>query len=177
MATESNRKTFKPNVDHLVPFNSQVMIINDVEGSENGMNWIRANTDGPPIHTHPHQEELLTVVEGTLEVYKDKKWNQLNAGEKIFIPKGAPHTYRNRSNSACTFEYLITPKGSFSDMMVTLEKLAKQRKLTSTKDLKSIIYLAMTFDKYKRDVKSVEPPPFIMSLFSTVGKISGCKIS
>ena len=112
-------KQFIPNVDHLVPFNSQVMVINDVAGSENGMNLILANTDGPPIHLHPLQEELITVVDGVLEVYKDKKWNKLNAGEQIFIPKNAAHTYRNRSSAPCIFEYKLTPKGSFSKMMVT----------------------------------------------------------
>lgn len=100
-------KTFLPNVDHMVPFNSQVMLINDVPGSENGMVLILANTDGPPIHTHPHQEEVISVVEGELEVYKDKKWNKLGAGQQIFVPKNAAHTYRNRSNAKCTsiFDY------------------------------------------------------------------------
>lgn len=74
-------------------------------------------------------------------------------------------------------QYLITPKGSFSEMMVTLEKLSKEKKLTSTKDLKSIMYMAMTFGKYQRDVKSVAPPPFIMAFFAWIGKLKGYKIA
>lgn len=170
-------KAFFPNVDHMVPFNSQVMLINDVTGSENGMAMILAQTDGPPIHIHPLQDELISVVEGELEVYKDKKWNKIGPGQKIFVPKNQAHTYRNRSNAKCIFQYVITPKGGFSDMMVTLETLAKEKKLTSTKDLKSIIYMAMTFDKYKRDVKSVTPPAFVMSFFTRVGKLKGYTIS
>lgn len=172
----THANVFVPNVDHMVPFNSQVMLINDVAGSENGMVLILANTDGPPIHTHPLQDEVISVVEGELEVYKDKKWNKIKPGERVFIPKNAPHTYRNRSKDACTFQYLITPKGSFSEMMVTLEKLSKERKLTSTKDMGSIVYMAMTFDKYKRDVRSVAPPPFIMSFFAWIGRLRGLSI-
>jgi quercetin dioxygenase-like cupin family protein len=167
------KNEFVPNVDHLVPFNSQVMLVNDVTGSENGMVLILANTDGPPIHTHPLQEEVISVVEGELEVYKDKKWNKLGPGQFVYVPKNTPHTYRNRSANKCTFQYLITPKGSFSDMMITLEKLAKQRKLTSTSDFKSIVYMAMTFNKYKKDVRSVTPPPFVMTIFSWIGRLKG----
>ena len=176
MQKNKETMTFVPNVDHLVPFNSQVMIINDIKGSENGLSLILANTDGPPIHSHPKQEEYLTVLEGVLEVFKDKKWNQLLPGGKIFIPKGAAHTYRNRSNDKCIFEYVITPEGSFSEMMVTLEQLSKDRKLTSTKDFKSLIYMSMTFGKYKNDVKSVAPPPFVMSFFAMIGKLKGYRI-
>ncbi len=170
-------KKFTPNVDHLVPFNSQVMIINDVQGSENGKCLILANTDGPPIHTHPKQKELISVQEGSLEVYYNKKWHRLKAGEFIHIPKNAAHTYRNRSSEKCIFEYLITPNGSFSEMMVTFEKLAKDGKLTSTKDLRSIIHLAMAFKNYSNDVKSIAPPDFIMTLFAWIGKLKGYQIN
>jgi quercetin dioxygenase-like cupin family protein len=173
----NTKTTFVHNVDHLVPFNSQVMIINDVPGSENGMNLIRPNTDGPPIHAHPLQEEVLTVVEGTLQVYRENTWLTVNAGESIHIPKNMAHTYRNRSETSCIFEYKITPKGSFSQMMVTLETLSKERKLTSTKDIKSIIYMAMTFKKYNKDVRSVTPPDFVMSIFSWIGKVKGYRIT
>ena len=167
---------FRPNVDHLVPFNSQVMLINDIPDSENGMNLIKANTDGPPIHAHPFQEEAIHVVEGTLEFFHRGKWNVLHEGERIYVKKNEPHSYRNRSNAQCIFEYRITPKGSFSDMMRTLEHLSKAGKLATTKDLRSLIYLSMTFKKYKRDVVSVQPPPFVINIFNTIGKLLGFKL-
>ena len=169
------KEEFKPNVDLLKAFNSQVMLINSIADSENGMTLIKSGANGPPIHTHPEQEEYFKVVSGQLEVYKKDKWNTLHAGDEIFIPKHTPHTYRSRTSQDCVFQYRLTPKGHFSEMMRSFEKLQNEGKLKGT-DIKSIIYLAMTFRKYNREVTSVVPPGFIISIMAGIGKLIGFKI-
>ncbi len=168
-------REFKPNVNLMKAFNSQVMLINDISGSENGMNLIGAGADGPPIHTHPEQEEHFKVVSGQLEVYKKDKWHTLKEGDEIFIPKQTAHTYRSRHTEDCIFEYKLTPNRHFSEMMQSFEKLQNEGKLKG-KDLSSIIYLAMTFKKYKEEVRSVVPPAFVISAMAGIGKLFGFKI-
>lgn len=168
-------REFIPNVNLMKAFNSQVMLINDINGSENGMNLIRAGADGPPIHTHPEQEEYFKVVSGQIEVYKKNKWHTLKKGDEIIIPKQTAHTYRSRCTEDCIFEYMLTPKRHFSEMMQSFEKLQNTGKLKG-KDLKSIIYLALTFKKYKEEVKSVVPPDFVISVMAGIGKLLGFKI-
>ncbi|MDX1940520.1 MAG: cupin domain-containing protein, partial [Saprospiraceae bacterium] len=143
-------REFIPNVDLIKAFNSQVMLINDIQGSENGMNLIKAGANGPPIHTHPEQEEYFKVVLGQLEVYKKDRWHILAKGDEIYIPKQTAHSYRSRHSEDCIFEYKLTPNRHFSEMMQSFEKLQDEGKLKGT-DLKSIIYLALTFKKYKRE--------------------------
>lgn len=170
--TTTMERKFVPNVDLMKAFNSQVMLINDIQGSENGMNLIKAGADGPPIHTHPEQEEYFKVVQGQLEVYKKDKWHTLMPGQEIMIPKQTAHSYRSRHAEDCIFEYKLTPDRQFSDMMQSFEKLQNEGKLKGT-DLKSIIYLAMTFKRYKSEVKSVNPPDFVISIMAGIGKIFG----
>lgn len=166
---------FKPNVDLKKAFHSQVMLINNISGSENGMNLILAGADGPPIHTHPEQEEQFSVVSGQLEVYRKDKWITLDTGDEIIIPVNTAHSYRSRHAEDCIFEYRLTPGRHFSEMMQTFEQLQNTGKLKG-KDLRSIIYLALTFKKYKKEVRSIVPPDFVISLMAGVGKLCGFKL-
>lgn len=174
--TTSTTREFKPNVNIMKAFNSQVMLVNDIENCENGQVLIKAGADGPPIHLHPEQEEYFKIVKGQLEVYKKNEWKTLNAGEEIFIPKETPHTYRSRHKDDCIFEYRLTPKRNFSAMMQTFERLMNEGKLLGTSGLKSIIYLSLTFKKYRSEIVSVSPPPFLISLMAGVGKLFGFKV-
>lgn len=173
MATQE----FKSNVDIMKAFNSKVMLINDVENCENGQVWIKAGADGPPIHLHPEQEEYFRILKGELDVYKNTEWKTLKEGEEIFIPKKTAHSYRSRSTEDCIFEYKLSPKRNFSNMMKTFERLMKEGKLISASGIKSIIYLSMTFKKYEKEVVSVNPPPFVISLMAGIGKLFGFKIN
>ena len=167
---------FKPNVDLMKVFNSQIMLINDIENSENGLILIKAGADGPPIHTHPEQEEYFTVVSGQLEVYQKNKWIILKTGAEIFTPKNTAHSYRSRHTGDCLFKYQLTPKRNFSNMLMTFEKLTTEQKLNSTSDIKSIIYLALTFKKFRSEITSVNPPQFVINSMAGIGKLLGFKI-
>lgn len=167
---------FKATINQEKVFHSQIMIINDQPNIENGIVLIRAKTEGPPIHLHKMQEETFEVLEGSLDVYKETKWITLCKGETIHIPKGTPHSYKNTSGVDTYFKYYITPKGTFTQMMYHFEKLIKEGKLNSTKDLRSIIYLAMVFRRYNDSVSSVNPPNFVMNAMAAIGNLLGFKI-
>jgi mannose-6-phosphate isomerase-like protein (cupin superfamily) len=170
------RPEFKPNVNLSKAFHSQMMLINDMEDGENGQLLIQAGTDGPPIHTHPEQEEHFTVIKGQLEVYQKDRWITVKAGEEIFTPKKMAHSYRSRHNEDCLFEYRLTPKRNFSGMMRTFERLSNENKLNSTSDLKSIIYLSVALKQYESESISVKPPQFVINIMAGIGKLLGFKI-
>lgn len=167
---------FKPNVNLMKAFNSQVMLINDFENSENGMVLIKSVSDGPPIHKHPEQEEYFKIIEGQLQVYKKNEWITLSPGDDIYIPKDTTHTYRSRHTEDCIFEYRLTPKRDFSSMMKTFERLMNEQKLKGTSDIRSIIYLALTFKKYGNEVTSVRPPSFVITIMASIGKLLGFQV-
>lgn len=167
---------FKPNVNIMKAFNSQVMLVNDIENCENGQVLIKAGADGPPIHLHPEQEEYFKIIQGQLEVYRKDEWITLKAGQEIFIPKQTAHTYRSRHTDDCIFAYRLTPKRNFSGMMQTFERLMNESKLTGTSDFKSLIYLSLTFKKYESEVVSVAPPAFVISILAGIGRLLGFKV-
>lgn len=166
---------FKPNLDPMKVFHSKVMLINDVENSENGQVLVQGGADGPPIHRHPNQDEWFKIVSGELEVYHKNKWVTLKAGEEIFTPKNMAHTYRSRHKEDCIFEYRVTPNGNFTNMLQTFGKLIDEGKLTSTSDVRSLIYIALTNKKFPNDT-SVKPPQFVINVLGRVGKMLGYSI-
>jgi quercetin dioxygenase-like cupin family protein len=47
-----------------------------------------------PMHTH-HGEEIIYVIEGTLEYEIGGKKSRVKAGDVLFVPAGTPHTAAN----------------------------------------------------------------------------------
>lgn len=173
---QSSIMQFEPNVNLMKAFNSKVMLINNLENAENGVTFIKAGADGPPIHRHPEQEEYFKVWEGSLQVFLKNKWLTLQEGEEIYIPKNTAHSYRSRHSSDSLFEYRLTPKRDFSGMMKNFEQLMNEGKLKGTSDLRSIIHLAMTFKKFSKEVVAVNPPDFVISAMALIGRTLGYRV-
>lgn len=61
-----------------------------------------------PMHTHPG-EEIVYVIEGTLEYEIGGKKSTAKAGDVLFVPAGTPHTATNvgTSNGAELATYIV----------------------------------------------------------------------
>src|SRR5688572_1567011 len=64
-----------------------------------------------PRHTHPG-EEIIYVIEGSLEYEIDGKVARVKAGDVLFVPAGAVHTAKNvGSGNAAELATYIVEKG------------------------------------------------------------------
>ena len=63
---------------------------------------------GAPKHTHPG-EEIIYVIEGTLEYQIDGKPSTVKAGDVLFVPAGTVHSAKNigSSNGAELATYVV----------------------------------------------------------------------
>jgi quercetin dioxygenase-like cupin family protein len=61
-----------------------------------------------PMHTHPG-EEIIYVIEGTLEYEIGGKVTRVKAGDVLFVPAGTPHTAKNigTTNAAELATYVV----------------------------------------------------------------------
>ena len=61
-----------------------------------------------PMHTHPG-EEIIYVIEGTLEYEIGGKKYTVKAGDVLFVPAGIPHTAKNigSGNGAELATYIV----------------------------------------------------------------------
>src|SRR5688572_24814988 len=56
-------------------------------------NWVGPEMGGPPLHVHPHSDDVFELLEGELEVCVDGEWSTIRAGETAVAPAGLPHTF------------------------------------------------------------------------------------
>src|SRR3954454_16481428 len=54
--------------------------------------WMRGGATPPPMHVHPHQEERIAVVAGTVKSRSGGVVRVLTAGDTVVSPPGESHT-------------------------------------------------------------------------------------
>ena len=54
--------------------------------------WIRADAPTMPMHVHPHQEERITVIKGSVRSRSGKRDRVLSPGDSVVTPPGEAHT-------------------------------------------------------------------------------------
>jgi quercetin dioxygenase-like cupin family protein len=106
-------------------------------------------SSGPPRHFHPGQEEEWHVLEGTLSAYLDDRWQSLEAGESVSIPRGRAHTFRNDTAEVVRVRDVHVPALGFQEYMETLDRLTETGKVKSLKSPASLIYLAMVLREHR----------------------------
>jgi len=54
--------------------------------------WMRGGANPPPVHVHPHQEERIRVVKGSVRSRTSGTDRVLSPGDSVISPAGEPHT-------------------------------------------------------------------------------------
>lgn len=65
--------------------------------------------EGPPLHVHPSQDELIYTLEGTYRVKLGDQLFDAPAGSFVFIPRGTAHTWQNIGDSMARFFAALLP--------------------------------------------------------------------
>lgn len=63
-----------------------------------------------PVHVHYRDDEAWYVVEGALGVRVGERELEAHAGDGVFVPRGAPHTYWNASSQRLRYLLVMTPR-------------------------------------------------------------------
>ena len=73
-----------------------------------------------PVHIHPTQDEFIFIQDGELDVKLDGVWSTAKPGDLVFMPKGVPHGYFNRSNRPARGLFWVSPAGELSELFEEL---------------------------------------------------------
>lgn len=66
---------------------------------------------GPPPHVQHDEDELFIIVEGRYSFLVEGAWREAEPGAVVFVPRGAPHTFRNVGDVPARHWVLNTPGG------------------------------------------------------------------
>ncbi len=65
--------------------------------------------EGPPLHAHPREDEILYVLEGHLRVLLGGELSDALRGTFVFIPRSLPHTWQNAGSDPAQVLFAFTP--------------------------------------------------------------------
>lgn len=68
-----------------------------------------APEDAFNFHHHPNQEEVLYVMEGSLEAWIEKEKMTVNAGDTLYLPAGTVHAVFNVFQNPAKMFVILTP--------------------------------------------------------------------
>lgn len=81
--------------------------------------------EGPPLHVHRRQDELIYTLEGTYRVKLADQVFDAPVGTFIFIPQGTPHTWQNTGDTLARFFAAFAPAApEFEQFFVRFGDLA-----------------------------------------------------
>jgi quercetin dioxygenase-like cupin family protein len=67
--------------------------------------------DGPPEHTHAHEDEWWHVLEGDLRFKLDGQMSSAPAGSFVFVPRGVRHVFQNVGDTPARIVVSFAPAG------------------------------------------------------------------
>ena len=68
--------------------------------------------EGPPLHVHREQDELILLLDGAMRIRLGDSVVDAGPGSCVFIPRGTPHTWQNVGATPVRFFITITPASS-----------------------------------------------------------------
>jgi quercetin dioxygenase-like cupin family protein len=105
----------------------------------------------PPVrHLHPNQEETFEMKKGRLKVEVNGKISHLQAGERITIPKGAPHQWWNDGDEEANLTVTFTPALNTETFLEQFFGLCNsgKAKADGTPQFMQIMAMANTYEIY-----------------------------
>jgi mannose-6-phosphate isomerase-like protein (cupin superfamily) len=79
--------------------------------------WMRGGATPPPMHVHPHQEERITVVRGSVRSRSGGAHRVLLPGETVVSPPGEAHTVGPAGNEDVEMVAELRPALSYEQFM------------------------------------------------------------
>jgi quercetin dioxygenase-like cupin family protein len=82
---------------------------------------------GPPLHVHHDQDELIYTLEGRFRIRLGDELHDAPAGSFVFIPRGAPHTWQNIGDTGARFLAVLMPAApEFEQFFVRYARLPRE---------------------------------------------------
>lgn len=154
----------------------------DTNGKSLNLNWEllpRCNMKDPLVHTHPHAIETYEVLEGEMEFFVKDKWLVKKKGDKLIVPMGVTHAFRNPTEKIVmvynTHQPALRMENYFEDICKILDKLTDNRTKAFTMNMKGKLYMSVLMKNYRNEIISKSPPDFAIKFLGFISKIIGIK--
>lgn len=138
--------------------------------------FYRSDSEAPPEHIHPRQEEYFEVLAGSIDTRVNGQEKRYEAGESFRIPAGATHQMWNGGDTETRLLWQTRPALHTDDFFEIMWGLARAGK-TNKAGLPNLLHLAVILRQYRHEFRPVKPPPLVQnivfSLLAPLGRLCG----
>lgn len=152
----------------------------DTQGKSLDLHWELlpgCNMKDPLVHVHPNAIETYEVLKGEMEFFVKDKWVTAKKGDKLSVPKGVAHTFRNPSQEIVTVYNTHQPalqmENYFEDVCLVLNKLTANRTKDFKMNLKTKLYLSVLMNNYREEIIAKNPPDIAIKVLGLIAKLTG----
>ncbi len=119
-------------------------------------------------HVHPAQEERFEVLAGELEFKVGKQTIVAGPGDRILVPAGTAHRFRNTGPETAHFVCEVSPALGFEQLIETMFGLAADGKV-NRKGMPNPLRLAVIARHHFGDVRLPFPPVWTQRIGLALG--------
>ncbi|HEY9720385.1 MAG TPA: cupin domain-containing protein [Oscillatoriaceae cyanobacterium] len=160
------------------PHSNDVVTFMETSRETNGARSVIENRcgagGGVPLHYHNEFDEEIVAVDGPLTVTLGNRTLTLQPGERVVVPRGTPHCFRNATSGEVTFQANLVPGSTgFENFLRVLAGLSQDGKVNRAglPDLRTFAMMSRWADTNLCGALSVMNP--VMSLLARRAEKSG----
>jgi quercetin dioxygenase-like cupin family protein len=147
------------------PVTGETLVFRTTSADTNGERvvvetFVEPNGAVAAAHVHPAQEERFEVLAGEVEFRLGKRTVVAKPGDRILVPAGTPHRFRNVGDETAHFVCEVTPALGFEQLIETMFSLAEDGKV-NRKGMPNPLRLAVIARHHFGDVRLPFPPAWL----------------
>lgn len=130
-----------------------------------------------PLHSHPDQQELFVVHEGTLGLAVEDEEFVLEPGEEATVDAGTPHTFWNAGDSELRMTTEHRPALRFEEFLRAMVALDREGGLDSEGMPANLLVGAALLHEFRREMRPADIPApvrrVVVPVLATVASVFG----
>jgi len=133
------------------------------------------NMSDPLVHIHPNAIETYEILEGEMEILIGDEWLTAKEGDKLSIPVGVKHAFRNSSPYMVsvfnTHQPALRMENYFEDVCKILNKLTLNGEIEFKMSLKTMLYMGVLMNNYRNEIIAKSPPDIAIRTLGYIGNL------
>lgn len=172
---------YKDQVLDMTPLGMKFTVLqtaSDTKGQSLDLHWELlpgCNLDDTLVHIHPHAIETYEILEGEMEFFVKDKWVKAKTGDKLSVPAGVKHAFRNPTDKIVrvfnTHQPALQMENYFEDVVKVLDKITANRNRPFKMNLRTKLYMSVLMSKYRPEIIARKPPDFLIRILGVVARL------
>lgn len=154
----------------------------DTGGASLELNWELlpgCNLEDALVHVHPQAKETYEILEGEMEFWLENRWVKARTGDKLEVPPGMAHAFRNASGQTVrvfnTHQPALHMEDYFADVEKVLAIVTDQGRKPYRKTPRTLLYMALLQSNYRNEIVARRPPDGLLRVLGKIARLLGMK--